>query len=1141
MAVIAIVAILFLFQRQRPSVPAEGSQGYEQVTRVFYRGLAALEVGLLDNARQDFTQTTQLAADEPAGWADLGLTHLRLGELDAAAEPIMRALALAPRNADLELLAARMETARGRIDEGITHLRRAVALDSNALRPRYALAQQLEESGTVDGEAEALRLLDDPVMRAAFNVVISLERARLAAKRADTERLDDAVRSLRTDAGDFPLIAPPAFIWPPIAREQLAALQRAAGARDFAEAARTTVLLRNVLLRVPTFREHLAQVAAPAELVAAPIDRFISMRPAEATPSPADTGLTFSRAPLSSVAGGAMVVVYSRDASGALSTFAFDPRQVRGAVALDWNHDLRTDMLLAGPRGVTLLLQSENGTFADATAKASGGVQVTCDCSGAWAADIDLDGDLDAVIGVMNGPPFILRNNGDGTWQIRHMFLTVSSVRAFGWADLDGDGDPDAAILDGAGRVHVFINHQGGDLTGDPLADRAVAFAGAAASFTIADVDADGRLDIVILDTTGSVRALSIGREERTLAGGFVAERLMAADLDNNGAIDLIASGSGRSRVWLAGENHAFTALAREVDADVFAVADMNGDGVLDLIGRAGDQAVVLSGQSAKRYHWTTFRARAQERAGDQRINSFGVGGDIEVRAGLLAQKQLLTGMPLHFGLGTQTTVDVARIVWPNGVPQVEFNVRVDEAIVAEQRLKGSCPWLFAFDGQRMAFVTDFLWRSPLGLRINAQDTAGIGQTEDWVRIRGDQLAPRNGTYDLRITAELWETHFFDLVSLLVVDHPADAEVFVDERFLAGHPQKLAVQAVRNMRPVPRASDDRGRDVTDLIAHRDGRYLSGFALGAYQGIAEDHFVEIDLGESRQAVGLKPDPTKNGGADPTKNREPETTDGSTILIASGWVYPTDSSINLAIAQNSVRPRGVALEAQDVHGQWRVVEKDLGFPAGKNKTMVIDLDGIGDARRLRLRTNLEVYWDSLTLGTVSTESVSTMRIGASSAELRYRGFSRTRSPRGESPETPDYTQLDNTSPRWRDLTGYYTRFGDVRELVERVDDRYVIMNAGDELRLQFSAAAPPRPGWRRDFVLIGDGWEKDGDYNTGYSSTVLPLPTHASTTYEAASRSLELEDDPVYQQHRDDWTRFHTRYVSADGFLRGLFGQ
>src|SRR5690606_39825672 len=68
--------------------------------------------------------------------------------------------------------------------------------------------------------------------------------------------------------------------------------------------------------------------------------------------------------------------------------------------------------------------------------------------------------------------------------------------------------------------------------------------------------------------------------------------------------------------------------------------------------------------------------------------------------------------------------------------------------------------------------------------RSNAADTAGVTQTEDWIRIGGDQLAPRNGVYDVRITAELWETHYIDHVALMVVDHPADVEVFVDERFV---------------------------------------------------------------------------------------------------------------------------------------------------------------------------------------------------------------------------------------------------------------------------------------------------------------------------------------------------------------------
>ena len=96
-------------------------------------------------------------------------------------------------------------------------------------------------------------------------------------------------------------------------------------------------------------------------------------------------------------------------------------------------------------------------------------------------------------------------------------------------------------------------------------------------------------------------------------------------------------------------------------------------------------------------------------------------------------------------------------------------------------------------------------------------------------------------------------------------------------------------------------------------------------------------------------------------------------------------------------------------------------------------------------------------------------------------------------------PDYNRISGTKQRWRDLIGYYTRFGDVRELLEQVDDRYVIMNSGDEMSLRFAEQPPPPAGWVRDFVIVGDGWIKDGDYNSTFSKTVLPLPYHAKREY------------------------------------------
>jgi hypothetical protein len=109
--------------------------------------------------------------------------------------------------------------------------------------------------------------------------------------------------------------------------------------------------------------------------------------------------------------------------------------------------------------------------------------------------------------------------------------------------------------------------------------------------------------------------------------------------------------------------------------------------------------------------------------------------------------------------------------------------------------------------------------------------------------------------------------------------------------------------------------------------------------------------------------------------------------------------------------------------------------------------------------------------------------------------------------------------------------------VKELLSSTDDRYVIMNAGDELRLSFAAPSPPPSGWARDFVLIGDGWVKDGDYNTSFSKTVLPLPAHGRPEY-TGSHEMPLESDPVYQRHAADWQTFHTRFVDAGAFLTGL---
>ncbi len=219
--------------------------------------------------------------------------------------------------------------------------------------------------------------------------------------------------------------------------------------------------------------------------------------------------------------------------------------------------------------------------------------------------------------------------------------------------------------------------------------------------------------------------------------------RIKTGDFDNNGAIDLLASSASSAQapvLWLQGGSGKFYEIAQNIaPASAIAAADLEANGRLDLLGiSASGQASEEINHGTKSYHWQTIRPRARQTTGDQRVNSFGIGGEIEIRSGLLPQKQSITSPELHFGLGEQDGADVARIVWPNGSVRAEFALKADQAILTEQRLKGSCPFLFAWNGREMQFVKDTVpWGSAIGLRINAIGPARVEATEEWYKIGG--------------------------------------------------------------------------------------------------------------------------------------------------------------------------------------------------------------------------------------------------------------------------------------------------------------------------------------------------------------------------------------------------------------------
>ncbi|HUE84240.1 MAG TPA: FG-GAP-like repeat-containing protein [Pyrinomonadaceae bacterium] len=1137
---LAITLSLAIVSCQRgPNVPSPGSPQYLAAIRAFYVGLSALQVGDDVRAEARLTEATQLAPGEPSAWANLGLLHLRHTEFDKAAENLNRAQTLAPDSGHIHSLLALLESNRGNYSEAISNLRRAIELNPTDLKALYMLASEIEREAGEGNEAEVIQLLERVLAIQPENLAVQLDLGRLAARRGDSEGLQRIVSGLAQKAPS----------WPQEVQEQFQALQKAA-ADDPGTAAARVQFLRNVLVRVPEYQQSLAAVKLPPDIVGEPLTRLYRLETPSPKPAIPDDGLTFATESLGDASDVLWVGAFSLTGEGSYEIAFHNGREIQFAggtklafpgvnsgasplpdsvAALDFDYDFRMDLAVAGPGGFRLYKQGDDGSFSDVTAGTRlPGAITRAELHGVWVADIEADGDLDIVIAPRQGPALVLQNNGDGSFQEIRPFQGVDNPRGFAWADIDADGDADAAFLLASGEIKVFANERGGQFRSLPMPSQN----GSAVAIAAADIDNDGRLDFLALRNDGLIQRLTYKDSEGLIVAELVRwstapasmtpglARLFVADLDNNGSLDLVAASLGdqpAAGVWLSNAQAALQPVDTPLPPKIFAAHDTNADGLIDLLATdANKQPVRALGKGTRNYHWQVIRPRAQEATGDQRINSFGIGGEVEIRAGLLTQKQPITGPLVHFGLGEQLQTDVARIIWPNGVVQAEFELKGDEAALAEQRLKGSCPWVFAFDGERMSFVTDTLWRSPLGLKINAQDTAGVMMTEEWVKIRGDQLRPRDGFYDVRITAELWETHFFDHVSLLVVDHPVGTEIFVDERF-AVPPPPLRIHPLSPLKPFAGARDDGGRDVSEIVQDSDGNYLDNFGRGRYQGITRPHFVELEL--------------------PAEAPH----EGPLWLVGSGWIHPTDSSINVAVSQgDQPKPESLSLEVADGSGGWVTVRSGLGFPAGKIKTVLLDLTGVfrpSAPRRLRLKTNMEIYWDRLAWASgLSSDIFKSQRLNLNSAELRFRGYSAVSQANKSSPELPDYSRLGGTAPRWFDLVGYHTRFGDVMALLATVDDRYVIMNAGDEMVLKFSALPPPPEGWVRDFVLICDGWEKDGDLNTAFSKTVLPLPTHASGDYTTAP--TRLEDDPVYRRYPQDWRDYHTRYVTPNRLSNAL---
>jgi tetratricopeptide (TPR) repeat protein len=822
--------------------------------------------------------------------------------------------------------------------------------------------------------------------------------------------------------------------------------------------------------------------------------------------------------------------------------------------AADYDNDEKPDVAIASSAGVALF-HNDGGHFSDVTAKAalsaSPGVAL-----GLSFVDFDHDGDADLIVpraaaadaagtltaATADGPgrTLVWRNNGDGT------FTEVSADRGLSLpgtsaalvaTDFNNDRAVDLAIT-GMPVVSVLINPREGAFTKIAAEQQS-----ASPTFGIValDADKDGWMDLAV--THAGQPGLSVWHN----AGGKALEPVAIPDLgltrgwgvaaldyDNDGWMDLLAIGdaaSGSKLVVLRNDNGTFVDQSAAAgasrlslkDARTVVGADLDGDGDTDLVVTSADgQLTELRNDGGNANHAIklTLKGLADNRSG--------VGTKVEVQAGTSWQKLetvAATGLfgqsspDLLVGIGQEQNVDVVRLLWPTGVVQDEVDLPASKPALLEEvdRRGSSCPLVFTWNGHGYDFITDAVGPAVIGHWVAPRET-NVADPDEYIRIEGRHLQARNGRLSLKYMEPMEEVNYLDQVRLIAVDHPIGTEMYPNEYFAAtAPPPSAAIYGVRGAHAPAGAWDETGRDVLPELRSRDRRFVS-IVDAPFRGFATLHALELDLGQLPA-------------------------NGPVRLLMTGFTdYFTATSM---FAAHQARVDAVVpwLEAQRPDGTWTRVSDDIGFPAGLYRTMTADLTGKlpKGAHRIRIWTNLKVYWDEILVDTTPDGAVP-LRVTTApllSGTLAFKGFPRetTGTPAADLRYT--YEPVSQYGP-WARHRGFYTRYGDVTPLLRTVEDQYVIFGAGEEISLDFDATAlPPLPaGWTRDYLFYAFAYVKDMDFYGAYAQTVTPLPFAAMKTYPyAASRSYPSVNDNYLLEWNtrevatESWPSYRTRYPDA----------
>jgi len=796
--------------------------------------------------------------------------------------------------------------------------------------------------------------------------------------------------------------------------------------------------------------------------------------------------------------------------------------------------------------------------------------------------DLDLEGDLDLLIIPEAGQPLIALNQGRAIrladapklpWIGENAGEEVGGISQITVRDLDGDVDADFVFsTDSRSAIDSIVNAPEWNFS---LGEGSIAEGGSdqlLLATAIVDLDGDVLDDLVVLRRVGgedqilwargvevvkaeadqpassffasTLEPLIVKYGDETSPAPGTARTLHFDDFDLDGKVDFALSAAsvgesttpGPLRTWiLKGDGAGRFELVSTIEAPAkeFVSGDLDGDFDPDLIVLSPGGAPIfvrnvtnpLEGTPTPYHAFRLYLGGARD-GEDRRTNLLGYGTRLELRAGDLVSARTFEGAlgsrsqglaPMIFGIGPRDEADWVYLRWSDGVSQSENQLPLDSCHQIEevQRKSSSCPVLFCWDGTSYRFITDFMGGGGLGFWIGPGEFATPEPTEV-VRIAPDALQPIEGEYRLSVMEPMQEACYIDQLTLLAVDHPNGTEVYPLEYFPVKGAKPSGVPLLVNSiaRSFPLEVTVGGNRVDPACLASVDRQYAGPSL-----------IDPDLvGYATRTEWVLSFPTFQIERASVQAEKGE--DDPVYLFLDGWVEYPYSRINFAAWQRDESIADRRLEAPSFwwdrgDGDWQLIGREIGYPAGMPKTMVLEVTEAvtQGAKRFRIESNLEVYWDRVFLASATVVSSDRVkRVELKSAELRFGGYPREYSDDGSLPATYHYQERDATLG-YLPMGGNITRYGRVEELLTTVDDQFVILGGGDELELIYDVNSLPEltSPQIRTFLLDTHGYCKDRDPLTAAASSVEPLPFGSMTKYPPAVDDRE----PNRRLYRQNW--------------------